>query len=551
VAMLASVLAAQAPAVVDVQVLAINDFHGALEPPAGANGRIGTVPAAGGVEYLATELATLKAANPNTVIVSAGDNFGGTPLLSSLFHDEGSVEALNLAGLEISAVGNHELDEGWWELYRMVKGGCHPTDGCQDGTPYDGAKFTYLSANITLDPAKADPAMVKAAGIRGKGARPLFMPSVVKTLGGVRVGFIGLTLQDAPKIITPLSTRGLSFVPEVAAANTAARQLRRRGVNTIIVLTHNGGVVRGNNPDGCENLSQDITAIVNQMSSDIDVVVSGHSHTAYNCTVGGKLLTSAASLGRVITDIDLRIDRKSGRVVAKQAHNVVVSREVEGSAAVRALIDRYKPLAAKVGGRMVGTITATLPRAFNQSGESALGDVLADGMLDMALNTPGAKADVAFMNPGGIRGDLAATPGQSPSPVSYAQLFDVLPFGNVVMVKTMTGEQLVALLEQQFERDRILQVSKGFTYTYDRSRPAGQRVDRASVQIDGVTVVPTEAYRIATIDFLWNGGDGFDVLANNGTDPVTVGTDVDVFAAYLAKHSPVMPGPQDRIRTQR
>jgi 5'-nucleotidase len=550
VAMLATVLAAQSASVVDVQLLAINDFHGALEPPAGGNARIGTETAAGGMEYLATHLARLKATNRNTVIVSAGDNFGGTPLLSSLFHDEASVEALNIAGLDISAVGNHELDEGWWELYRMVKGGCHPTDGCQDGTPYDGAKFTYLSANITLDPAKADPAMLKLAGIRGKQVRPLFMPSVVKTFDGVRVGFIGLTVEDAPKIIAPASTVGLTFLPEAQAANATAKQLKQRGVHAIVVLTHNGGVLRGNDPDGCENLSRDMVDIVTAMSNDIDVVVSGHTHLAYNCTIGGKLLTSAGSVGRAITDIDIQIDRKSGKVVSKHAHNVIVSRDVDASAPEHALIARYKPIASKVGGRIVGAITATLPRTFNDAGESALGDVLADGMLDMAMTTAGANAEVAFMNPGGIRGDLAAMPGQSPSAVSYAQLFDVLPFGNVVMVKSVSGDLLIRLLEQQFDRDRILQVSSGFTYRYDRSRPSGQRVDRASVQINGVTVVPTQTYRVASIDFLWNGGDGFDVLTDAG-DPVTVGTDVDVFAAYLTKHSPVAPGPQDRILKQR
>jgi 5'-nucleotidase len=535
--------------VVDVQVLAINDFHGALEPPAGANGRIGSVQAAGGMEYLAAALARLKATNRNTVVVSAGDNFGGTPLLSALFHDEGSVEALNIAGLQISAVGNHDLDEGWWELYRMVKGGCHPVDGCQDGTPYDGAAFTYLSANITLDPAKADPAKLASAGVTGTQPRPLFMPSIVKEFDGVRVGFIGLTVENAPTIIAPLSTKGLTFLPEAAAANTAAKALRQQGVGAVVVLTHDGGVPRGNDPDACESLSSDIVDLVNQMSNDIDVVVSGHSHTAYNCTIGSKLLTSAASLGRVITDIDLQIDRKTGRLVSKHAHNVIVSRDVEPSAPVSALIARYRPLATKVGGRVLGAITKTLPRSFNDAGESAIGDVLADGMLEAAMNTPGARADVAFMNPGGIRGDLAATTDTSPSAVTYAQLFDVLPFGNIVMVKTMTGEALIRVLEQQFEVNRVLQVSQGLTYTYSRSRPAGQRVDRESIRLNGAPIVPTRAYRVASIDFLWNGGDGFDTL-KTATDPVTVDTDVDVFAVYITKHSPVSPGPQDRIRKE-
>lgn len=537
---------------VDVQVLAINDFHGALEPPAGANGRVAGT-AAGGVEYLATHLSRLKASHPNSILVSAGDNLGGTPLLSSLFHDEAAVEALNLTGLELSAVGNHDLDEGWWELYRMTKGGCHPVDGCQDGTPFDGARFSYLSANISLDPRKSDPARLAAAGITGTRVRPLFTPYVIREFEGVKVGFIGLTLRGAPRIIMPESTRGLTFSPEPAAANTAAAELRRRGVDAIVVMMHEGGVQKGTDPDGCEGISSDIVSLVNQMSNDIDVVVSGHSHAAYNCAIGTKLLTSASSSGRVVTDIELTLQRGSGRLVAKHARNIIVSRDVDPSPTVTALIAHYRPLVAKVGGRVVGTVTATLPRAFNDAGESALGDVVADGMLEMARNTPGAGGDVAFMNQGGLRSDLAATAGAVPSPVTYAQLFEVLPFGNVVVAKTLTGDGLVQMLEQQFGADgrfRILQPSAGFTYAYDTTRPRGERVDRASIRINGAPLVPGAKYRVVSIDFIWNGGDEFGI-GPSATDPVTVGTDVDAFEAFVTKHSPVAPGPRDRVRKLR
>ena len=229
-----------ADAIVDVQLLAINDFHGGLDPAAGGTGRIGNQDA-GGIEYLATHLARLKATNPNTVVVSAGDNIGATPLLSSLFHDEPSIEALGLAGLQLSALGNHDLDEGWWELYRIQKGGCHPVDGCQDGTPYSGAPFSYLAANVTLDPATADPKMLALAGIQGHESRPLLPASAVREVGGVRVGFIGLILQGAPRVILADSVRGLTFLPEAEAANEAARALRAQGVRTIVVLMHEGG----------------------------------------------------------------------------------------------------------------------------------------------------------------------------------------------------------------------------------------------------------------------------------------------------------------------
>lgn len=550
VAVAATVQPAQvAEPTISVQLLAINDFHGALEPGSGANGRIGGADA-GGVEYLSTHLSRLKATSPNTFIVSAGDNIGGTPLLSSLSHDEASIEALNLAGLQVSALGNHDLDEGWWELYRMQKGGCHPVDGCQDGTPFAGATFPYLAANVTLDPRRADPARVALADVQGTEPRPLLPAYTVRDVDGVRIGFIGLILQGAPRMIIPASVRGLTFGPEAEAANEAARLLRGLGVRAIVVLMHEGGDPAGGGINGCDRTSRDLVSMVERMSSDIDVIVSGHSHQAYNCTIDGKLVTSASSSGRVITDIDLQIQRADGEVVSKSARNLVVSRDVEKDPRETALIAHYRPVAEDVGGRVVGSIAASLLRAVNGAGESALGDVIADGMLEGARNTPGGGAVVAFTNLGGIRADILRTGSGAAMPVTYAQLFEVVPFGNVVMVKSLTGEAIVQVLEQQFDLSRILQVSQGFTYAYDASRPRGRRIDRSSIRINGAPLVPTERYRVATTDFLWTSGDGFTGLGS-GTDPVTVGVDVDVFADYFSHHSPVSPGQQDRIHKTR
>ena len=533
---------------VDVQLLAINDFHGALEPAAGPNGEVGFQDA-GGMEYLATHLARLKATNPNTVVVSAGDNIGGTPLLSSLSHDEASIEALNLAGLQISTVGNHELDEGWWELARIATGGCHPVDGCQDGTPFAGAAFEYLAANISLDPQQADPRMVARAGVTGTAPRPLFPAFTIRDVGGVRIGFIGLILQGAPGVIAPASIRGLTFGPEAEAANEAAGQLRQQGVRAIVVLIHEGGTPASADINGCDRLSADFVDLVRRMSDDIDVVVSGHTHRAYNCTIGTKLVTSAASTGRIVTDIDLRLDRAGGAIISKSARNRVVTRDVEKHAAATALIASYRSVAGAIAGRVVGTFEASLFREPNEAGESPLGDVIADAMLEGAAAVPGGAAVVAFTNPGGIRGDIVRPAGGGHATATYAQLFAVQPFGNTVVVKTLTGAAIVDLLEEQFGlgRTRILQVSRGFTYAYDRSRPRGQRIDRASVRIAGMPLVLAERYRVATIDYLWAGGDGFTALAS-GTDPIVVGADVDVLADYFFRRSPVAPGPQNRIR---
>jgi len=542
--------------VVDVQLLAINDFHGNLDPPSGSSGRVGAADA-GGIEYLATHLARLKAANPNTIVVSAGDNIGASPLLSSMFHDEPTIEGLGAAGLQVSAVGNHELDEGWSELYRIQKGGCHPVDGCRGGTPFEGAKFEYLSANIVLDPLRVDAHALAKSGWKSADGRAatLFPPSVVKEVGGVKIGFIGLTLEGAPQIVAPAGLKGLTFAPEARTANAAAAGLRREGVRAIVVLVHEGGMQEGDAPDACHGLSGAIVPIVQRMSEDIDVVISGHTHRAYNCRIGTKLVTSAASYGRLVTNVDLRVDRRTGRVVSKSAHNVVVTRDVVKDAGETALLDRYRPLAAKTGNRPVGSVAAVIRRAANEAGESALGDVVADGMLEGASDPERGAAVVALMNPGGIRADLAhasSAGSEEAGAVTYADAFNVLPFGNIVIVKTLSGNALARLLEQQFDnprpgQSRMLQISDGFAYSYDPSRPKGRRVDRTSITINGRNVEPAGRYRVAMPDFLWSGGDGLSV-AKEGSEPTPGDRDVDLFAAYIGKHSPLGPGSRNRVR---
>jgi 5'-nucleotidase len=543
--------------VVDVQVLAFNDFHGNLDPPDGANGRIGGTDA-GGVEYLAAHLKQLRAGHPNTITVSAGDNVGASPLLSGMFHDEPTVEALSDAGLDVSTVGNHEFDEGWWELYRLQKGGCHPVDGCQDGTPFAGARFEYLSANVVLDPRSVDAATLAASGWQAAGSAPrtLFPASTIRTIDGVKVGFIGLALGETPTIVSPASVRGLTFRPEAEAANEAAAALVRDGVRAIVVLIHQGGRQSGGTYDTCENMSGPILDIVRALSPEIDVVISGHTHQAYNCRVDGRLVTSAASFGRLITDVDLRIDRATGDVVSSSARNVIVTRDVPKDVATTRLVDHYRPFAKTIGDRVVGRITVELPRTQNANGEAPLGDVVADAYLAAARTQPGG-ADAAFTNIGGIRGDLVAQPPAAPGrprAVTYAQTFAVLPFGNRVVVKTLTGEAILRLLEQQFDNPqpgaaKMLQVSSGVSYAYDRARPSGTRVDRASVRIAAAPLDPARRYRIVTNDFVWNGGDGF-TAAQDGIDPTDVGVDVDVMVAYIDANSPVPPAPLDRIRRE-
>jgi 5'-nucleotidase len=533
---------ARRPPIVLVHVLAFNDFHGSLDPPAGANGRLGGVPA-GGIEYLSTHLAQLKARDGHAVVVSAGDNIGASQLISGFFHDESTIEALNQAGLELSAVGNHELDEGWVELRRMARGGCHPADGCQDGTPFDGARFQYLAANVRVDPARASADELARAGLTG--ASELFPPMAVRTVGGVKVGFIGATLRGAATLVMPAGVRPLTFEEEADAANRAAAGLAAQGVHAIVLLLHQGGAQSpggAEDVNGCENFSGPIAQIAERLSADISAVVGGHVHRGYNCRIAGKLVTGAASFGRAITDITLGIDRSTGRVASASATNVIVTRDVPKDPAETAILDRYRPFYTAQAQRVVGTIGADLARRPNASGESPLGDLIADALLAAARRAAGPEVAVAFMNASGIRADLGLNGRGAPAPVTFEAAYTAQPFGNDLVVKTLTGELIARTLELQFASDPaadgLLQVSAGFSYRYDRSKPDGRRVDRMSIRIGGRRLDPAQPYRVAMNSFLASGGDGFTTFTE-GADAVLCGTDLDALVAYLAERSPV------------
>ncbi|HZR94281.1 MAG TPA: bifunctional metallophosphatase/5'-nucleotidase [Gaiellaceae bacterium] len=572
---------ARSQAVVHVQILSFNDFHGNLEPPAGSSGRVGSTDA-GGAAYLATHLKNLAAQNPNTVIVSAGDNIGASPLTSALFHDEPTIEAFNAMNVKLASVGNHEFDEGVAELKRMQKGGCHPTDGCKFDNPYPGAKFPYLSANVVVDPTKAQVAAVKrynaalakqkracakhrrTAACRAtlrKRAKPapkattLFPPYSVQTVGGVKVGFIGEVLKGTPSIVTPTAVAGLRFLDEAQTANRYATELKKKGVNAIVLVIHQGDETSSQaDVNACSTAGGEADAIVDALSSDISVVLSGHTHQWYICNRNGKLVSQAGSFGRVVTSVDLSVDSTTGKVVGATAKNVPITRTVTPDPTVQAIVDRAKSLAAPLANRVIGSITADVTRTTNAAGESALGDVIADAQL--AATSPANKggAVIAFMNPGGIRADLVASQSSGGEPagqVTYGEAFTVQPFANVMTVKTMTGDMIKRLLEQQFDnpttgQTRVLQVSQGFTYSYDLTKPAGQRVDPASIKLNGTVIAPTQQVRVAMNSFLAAGGDNFTVF-NEGTSQVGGDVDIDALVAYFVAKSPVAPGPRNRI----
>jgi 5'-nucleotidase len=534
---------------VQVQILALNDFHGNLEPPTSSSGCVPAVsgcPApntpAGGVEYLATHINNLRALNPNTVVVSAGDMIGASPLLSALFHDEPTIEAFNLIGLDFNAVGNHEFDEGWHELVRMQEGGCHPVDGCLDGDDFAGANFQFLAANV----------------VRQDNGKTIFPAYKVRSFAGAKIAFIGMTLEGTPLIVTPSGISDLNFLDEADTVNALIPQLKAKGVETIVVVVHEGADQStsdgATNPNACVGISGPIVDIVNRFDDEVDVVISGHTHQPYNCIIDNKIVTSAYSFGRLVTKIDLTLDRATGEVVTMAAQNKIVSRDVPKASPLTALLAKYNAIAAPLANRVIGSITATITRTVNAAGESALGDVIADGQLAATSAPEFGGAVVAFMNPGGIRADLSfpgSPAGEGDGNVTYGEMFTVQPFGNSMVTMTLTGAQIERLLEEQFApctlgSNRILQVSAGFTYTWSASGGSCAKVDPASIMLNGVTIDPTASYRVTVNSFLADGGDSFPILTQ-GTNRLGGAVDTDAFEAYFAANSPVAPGPQNRI----
>jgi 5'-nucleotidase len=517
---------------VAVRLIGFNDLHGNLEPPAGSSGRVstddgGTVDA-GGAAFLAAHVARLRAEAPNAVVLSAGDNVGASPVVSALFHDEPTVELLNGLGVAASVVGNHEFDEGLPELLRLQRGGCHPTDGCAFRPDFRGAAFPHLGANVGAD----------------AGAPPLPASTVVET-GGVRLGVIGVTLRDLPTVVSAEAVRGLTFGDEVAAIDRASDELAAQGVSAQVVLLHQGDG-GGRTPDTCPAApSGPASAIARAASPQVDVFFTGHSHQQYVCSEPDpagvpRPVVQGLSFGRLLSVVDLTVE--NGDVVrsATRARNEVVTRDVAPDPAAAALVAEAGQKSAPIAGRPVGSVARDLPRAAGPSGESPLGDVIADAQL---AATRGAGAQVALTNPGGIRADLPFAPD---GVVSYGEAFTVQPFGNVLQTLTLTGAQLEDVLEQQWQPDgaRILQVSSTLRYSWSRAAPTGDKV--SDVRIDGAPVEPGTSYRVTVNNFLAGGGDGFTAL-RAGTDVTGGPVDLDALLAYLAATPGLAPPPADRI----
>ena len=553
-----------------VKVMGFNDYHGTLESP-GTFGASSAVPAAsrpavGGAEFMAAHVASLKKQNPLNVVVGAGDSIGATPLISSLFFDEPSVETLNRIGLEFNAVGNHEFDKGSAELLRLQNGGCKITAGAVDpnscqgaavGTPvpFEGAKFKWLSANV----------IATATG------KPLLPAYGVKTFNGVKVAFIGMTLKATPTIVTPSGVAGLEFKDEAQTVNALIPELRAAGIESIVVLVHEGGFQTGTlgNINACEgNLAGSAIAnVVKQLDNAVDLVVSGHTHSAYNCmlpnTTGRTIsVTSASAFGRVLTDIDMTIDPTTRDVTKAVATNRLMVRNdpaITADAVVAKIVAGYKALVSPLANSVIGAITTDLPNSRTDGAcNMPAGSLIADSQLAATQPASFGGAAMAFMNGGGVRSPgftFASSPaGEGSGNVTYGEAFTVQPFGNSLVTLSLSTQNIKDFLEEQFAgclgqsatSTRFALPSAGFKYTWDGAKACGARISNVTlrsssssvenlVDAGGVVLNPAKSYRVTVNNFMADGGDGYSTLLK-GTNRIGGAQDIDALTAFLADY---------------
>jgi 5'-nucleotidase len=534
---LAQQVLAQDDTPVELRILAINDFHGNLRPPPGGiriadpDDKTKTVAVpAGGAEQMASLLTQLREGHPNNIFVSAGDLIGASPLLSAMFHDEPTIESMSMMGLELSAVGNHEFDEGKDELLRIQNGGCHPVDKCQGPHPFAGAKFHYLAAS-TFD---------RATG------KTILPPYEIREFEGIPVAFIGLTLKGTPGIVSPVGIEGLEFRDEAVTVNALVPELAAGGVEAIVVLIHEGGFPTGDYNE-CPSISGPIVDIVKELDAAVGVVISGHTHKAYVCDIDGRLVTSGDKFGTLVTAIDLKLDRTTKKIIGAKANNVIVrSNFYPKDPEQTALISAYDKVAAPIGGRRAGSIKETLSRVPTDTGESVLGDIIADAQLAATSASAKGGAVIALTNPGGIRIDIIKS---EDGIATYADLFASQPFRHQLVTLTLTGAQIKDALEQQWidrNRPRILQVSKGFSYVWDATKPYGEHVIAARMSLNGKRIDPAARYRVTVNNYLSVGGDGFAVF-KQGTGQQYGVYDADALYAYFLANSPIAPTRTDRV----
>ena len=536
---------------VQLQLLAFNDYHGHVLPnDAGAVDDV----LAGGGEFLSAKLKQLRTDNKYSVTVAAGDLIGGSPAFSGLFHDEPSVESLNAMGLVVSSVGNHEFDEGVTELLRMQNGGCHPVDGCYfPDAPFAGANFQWLAANVINE---------------ATGETPL-PPYWIRKFESIKVGFIGMTLEATDTLVAASGIQGWDFRDEAETANALVPILKAQKVDAIVVLLHEGGSQTPPPGDfnACVGISGPIVEINNALDPAIDVLITGHTHLPYNCRINDsagqpRIVTSAYSFGRIVSEVQLVMDKRTNDVrrdLSTATNHLVDRASLTPDPAITAVIEKWTPLFGEAGSTPVGTITTDINRGVagedNRGVESQLGNLIADAQL---WSTSSSGAQIAFMNPGGVRANLtyASSPAnEGDGVVTFAEAFAVQPFGNTLITYPMTGAQIISVLQQQCQPAGAsrpflhLGVSQGFTYDLSATIAAGTctSVSVTNVRLNGVPLDPAATYLVTVNNFLADGGDNFTTFGTVAGPRLDGGNDLQAFLNYLGAFSPVSPPSRDRV----
>lgn len=497
---------------VQLRLLAINDFHGNLE--AGGS--------TGGGAYLSAHVAAMREGHSNTILVSAGDLVGGSPYISARFHDEATIELMNHIGLEINAVGNHEFDEGLVEVERLRDGGCHVADGCQGRNPFQGADFDVLGANVS-----------------NSSGGPALLRYTIREYEGVQVAFIGMTLEQTRSVTIASAVSDLEFADEVKTVSSLVPEIRAMGIEAIVVIVHQGGNQSGD-ANECIDFGGRIVEMSENLDGAVDLILSGHTHDTYNCTVNGRVLTSAGSSGRYLTRIDLKLRRSSGDVAQVNAVNVPVTHTIAPDSEAEAIISFYRDIVDvevnAVVGNLAGAMSASVP---GSNGLSTLGLAIADSQHFATENTAGAH--IAFMNQGGIR---AALPQ---GPITFGQVFTTQPFENPLVTMTLSGTQLTSLLRSQFAGSSFSVLQPSNNLRYEIENVAGDiRLREGSVTIDSIPLDIGANYRVTANQFLAD-SDSFPIFAE-GTDRTTGIIDFRAFIDYLEDQPSPLPVPiLDRV----
>lgn len=527
---------AQAADAVDIQVLATNDFHGRIQ----ASG------SEAGAAVLAGAVQQLRAANPNTVFAAAGDLIGASTFESFIQQDKPTIDALNAAGLEVSAVGNHEFDQGYADLVNRVMAPYDPVTN-----PFGGAQWQYIGANVKMR-------------VTGDDAVPA---SWIKEMSGVQVGFVGAVTEELPALVSPAGIAELEVTDIVTSVNEEAGILKAEGADVVVLLVHEGAP-----STSCATMDDSgaFADIVNDTSADVDAIVSGHTHLAYNCAFpvagwSGRAVTerpvvSAGQYGYNLNQLVFSVDPETGQVVGKTQALLALAGQYPADPAVTSLVSDAVAQAGVLGAQPLGQIAGSFDRAKlssgseNRGGESTLGNLVAE-VQQWATSAPeSGAAQIAFMNPGGLRADMAGTgTGAFPRTLTYKQAAVVQPFANTLVNMSLTGAQVKTALEQQWQRDVAgnvptrpflrLGVSEGFTYTFDAARPEGDRI--TGMWLDGAPLDLTASYSVTVNSFLASGGDNFRAFAGGTGKRDTGKIDLTAMVDYLDEFASLTALPVD------